>query len=79
VATDFQTRVSEYLIGENRLEERARFNVKKSNFALCTLLGHLIYMVGGIEYRETEYYPGEKKGKGSEEEEEEEEKTYMRY
>jgi hypothetical protein len=52
VSTDYQTRVSEYIPSENRLVERAPFNIKRTSFALCTLVGHLIYMVGGMEYIE---------------------------
>jgi hypothetical protein len=41
------------------LVSRASFNHARTNFALCTLLGHLIYMVGGMECVQGMHYKPE--------------------
>ena len=51
----YSTKVSEYLPSENRLVERTQFNIARTSFSLCSLMGYVIYMVGGQIYEDDKY------------------------
>jgi len=46
----FSTRVAEYIPSQNTLLEKTPFNIPRNNFSLCTVMGYVIYSVGGIEF-----------------------------
>jgi hypothetical protein len=62
--------VLEYLPRANRFVERASFNHPRANFSLCTIMGHLIYMVGGVEYVEQQFFKRDYDESSSEEKDE---------
>ena len=43
----YSTKVLEYVERSNTFVDRASFNNARTSFSLCTLLGYVIYMVGG--------------------------------
>ena len=61
----------EYIPKTNKFKERASFNVARYNFSLCTLIGHLIYMVGGQQSVEEQYFKRDYDSDSNEEEDEE--------
>ena len=50
------TRVLEYDHKTKSFTELASFNRARTNFSLCSILGHLIYMVGGQEFVKEEFF-----------------------
>lgn len=46
----YSTRVAEYIPSQNTLVEKTPFNVPRNNFSLCSVMGYVIYSVGGIEF-----------------------------
>ncbi|CDW80193.1 kelch motif family protein [Stylonychia lemnae] len=48
----YSQKVSEYIPKLNTIEERGKLNLSRTNFALCSMLGLLIFAVGGQTYQD---------------------------